>query len=82
MGLVVSGGDRVVRGRSRADDGLCGAVVRHPAPLFDLGLYRLRSYAVANVASIFFAFAFFGWLVPLPTLIQTVWGWSVLTTGF
>ncbi|NDH87098.1 MAG: MFS transporter, partial [Actinobacteria bacterium] len=51
---------------------------RHPAPLFDLGLYRLRSYAVANVASVFFAFAFFGWLVPLPTLIQSVWGWSVL----
>ena len=55
---------------------------RHPAPLFDLGLYRLRSYSVANVASVFFAFAFFGWLVPLPTLIQSVWGWSVLTTGF
>ena len=31
------------------------AVARHSAPLFDLGLYRLRSYAVANVASIFFA---------------------------
>ncbi|MEO0493845.1 MAG: MFS transporter [Actinomycetota bacterium] len=55
---------------------------RHPAPLFDLGLYRLRSFSVANVATVFFAFAFFGWLVPLPTLIQTVWGWSVLETGF
>ncbi|MEM9521970.1 MAG: MFS transporter [Actinomycetota bacterium] len=55
---------------------------RHPAPLFDLGLYRLRSFAVANIATIFFAFAFFGWLVPLPTLIQNVWGWSVLRTGF
>lgn len=55
---------------------------RHPAPLFDLGLYRLRSYWVANVATVFFAFAFFGWLVPLPTLIQNVWGWSVLRTGF
>lgn len=55
---------------------------RHPAPLFDLELYRLRSYSVANIASVFFAFAFFGWLVPLPTLIQSVWGWSVLTTGF
>ncbi|MEM9464422.1 MAG: MFS transporter [Actinomycetota bacterium] len=55
---------------------------RHPAPLFDLGLYRLRSFSVANVATVFFAFAFFGWLVPLPTLIQNVWGWSVLRTGF
>ena len=55
---------------------------RHSAPLFDLGLYRLRSFSVANVATVFFAFAFFGWLVPLPTLIQNVWGWSVLKTGF
>ncbi len=55
---------------------------RHRAPLFDLSLYRLRSYWVANVATVFFAFAFFGWLVPLPTLIQNVWGWSVLRTGF
>lgn len=55
---------------------------RHPAPLFDLGLYRLRSFSVANVATVFFAFAFFGWLVTLPTLIQNVWGWSVLRTGF
>ena len=55
---------------------------RHPAPLFDLGLYRLRSFSVANLATVFFAFAFFGWLVPLPTLIQNVWGWSVLKTGF
>ncbi|MEM8705756.1 MAG: MFS transporter [Actinomycetota bacterium] len=55
---------------------------RHPAPLFDLDLYRLRSFSVANIATVFFAFAFFGWLVPLPTLIQNVWGWSVLKTGF
>lgn len=55
---------------------------RHPVPLFDLGLYRLRSYSVVNVASVFFAFAFFGWPVPLPRLIQSVWGWSVLKTGF
>ena len=55
---------------------------RHPAPLFDLGLYRLRSFSVANVATVFFAFAFFGWLVPLPSLIQNVWGWSVLRPGF
>ena len=55
---------------------------KHPAPLFDLDLYRLRSFSVANIATVFFAFAFFGWLVPLPTLIQNVWGWSVLRTGF
>ena len=54
---------------------------RHPAPLFDLELYRLRSYSVANIASVFFASAAFVWLVPLHTQIQSVRGWSVLTTG-
>ena len=34
--------------------------------LFDLGSTGFCSYSVANVASVFFAFAFFGWLVPLP----------------
>ncbi len=55
---------------------------RHPAPLFDLRLFGLRSFSVANLANVFFSIGFFSWLVTLPTLIQTVWGWSVLKTGF
>ncbi|HEX9259413.1 MAG TPA: DHA2 family efflux MFS transporter permease subunit [Acidimicrobiales bacterium] len=55
---------------------------RHPRPLFDLALMRLRSYRVSNLGSLFFAVAFFGWLVLLPTFIEGVWGWSVLKTGF
>lgn len=54
----------------------------HPAPLFDLGLFRLRTYAVANAGQVFFVAAFFAWLVLLPTYIQSTWGWSVLRTGF
>jgi len=54
---------------------------RHPRPLFDLALAKLRSYRVSNLASIFFAAAFFGWLVLLPTFIEGIWGWSVLKTG-
>jgi MFS family permease len=56
--------------------------LRHPAPLFDLDLFRIRSYAVANAGSLLFAVAFFGWLTFLPTFIQGEWGWSVLQTGF
>ena len=56
--------------------------LRHPRPLFDLSLFRLRSYATANIATMLFGIAFFGWLVPLPTLLQDLWGWSVLETGF
>ena len=54
---------------------------RHPAPLFDLDLLRIRSFVLGNLGSLFFAFGFFALLVPLPTFIQEVWGWSVLHTG-
>ncbi len=55
---------------------------RHPAPLFDLGLYRIRSYTVGTVGAVLFAMAFFGWLVQLPNFLQQVWGYSVLQAGF
>lgn len=54
---------------------------RHPAPLFDLGLLRIRSFVLGNLGSLFFALGFFALLVPLPSFIQDVWGWSALETG-
>lgn len=54
---------------------------RHPAPLFDLDLLRIRSFVLGNVGSLFFALGFFALLVPLPSFIQEVWGWSALETG-
>ena len=54
---------------------------RHPAPLFDLGLLRVRSFALGNLGAFFFSVAFFATLVPLPSFIQDVWGWSVVHTG-
>ena len=54
---------------------------RHPAPLFDLGMLRIRSFVLGNFGSLFFALGFFAFLIPLPTFIQEVWGWSVLQTG-
>ncbi len=53
----------------------------HPAPLFDLRLLRIRSFVLGNLGSLFFAIGFFALLVPLPTFIQEVWGWSALETG-
>jgi EmrB/QacA subfamily drug resistance transporter len=55
---------------------------QHPSPLFDLNLLRIRSYAAANLGSLCFATAFFGWLALLPTYVQEVWGYSVLKAGF
>ena len=54
---------------------------RHPAPLFDLELMRIRSFVLGNLGSLFFALGFFALLVPLPSFIQEVWGWSVVETG-
>ena len=54
---------------------------RHPAPLFHLDLLRIRSFVLGNVGSLFFAVGFFALLVPLPSFIQEVWGWSALETG-
>ena len=55
--------------------------LHHPAPLFDLGLMRIRSFVLGNLGSLFFALGFFALLVPLPSFIQDVWGWSVVETG-
>ena len=55
---------------------------RHSAPLFDLGLFRLRSYLVGNLGTVTFATAFFAWLIVLPEFLQRAWGWSVLRSGF
>ena len=54
---------------------------RHPAPLFDLGLMRIRSFVLGNLGSLFFAVGFFALLIPLPSFIQDVWGWPVVETG-
>ena len=54
----------------------------HAEPLFDLGLFKIRTFAVANIGSVFFLVAFFSWLIVLPEFIQETWGWSVLQSGF
>ncbi|MFV2039350.1 MAG: DHA2 family efflux MFS transporter permease subunit [Acidimicrobiales bacterium] len=53
----------------------------HPRPLFDLGLFRIGSFARGNIATVFFMLAYFGYAIPMPTYIQSVWGWSVIRTG-
>ncbi|MCP4226467.1 MAG: DHA2 family efflux MFS transporter permease subunit [Actinomycetia bacterium] len=53
----------------------------HESPLFDLDLFKARSYTLGNLGSVCFVVAFFAYFVPLPTFIQQIWGWSVLETG-
>jgi EmrB/QacA subfamily drug resistance transporter len=55
---------------------------RHPAPLFDLRLFGIRSYAIGLVGALLFSAGFFGSWVLLPSFVQRWWHWSVLKTGF
>ena len=55
---------------------------QHPEPLFDLGLFKIRSFRIGSIGTVFFIVAFFSWLISLPTFLQGAWEWSVLETGF
>ena len=54
----------------------------HPAPLLDLDLFRIRSFAVANLCQAIYVSGCFGWLVLMPSFFVHVWKWSPLKAGF
>jgi EmrB/QacA subfamily drug resistance transporter len=53
----------------------------HPAPVFELDLWRVRSFAVANGAMLLFSVAFYAMLFANVLFLVNVWGYSVLTAG-
>lgn len=55
--------------------------LRHPAPLFDLALFKIRSYRIGLLGSLLFSAGFFGSWVLLPTFVQAYWKWGVVKTG-
>jgi EmrB/QacA subfamily drug resistance transporter len=55
--------------------------LRHPAPVIDLALFRVRSFAVANVASVLFSTAFSAMLLAGVLFLTTVWHYSILEAG-
>jgi EmrB/QacA subfamily drug resistance transporter len=56
--------------------------VHHPAPVIELSLFRVRSFAVANVGSFVFATAFFALLLCNVLFLTGVWHYSILRAGF
>jgi EmrB/QacA subfamily drug resistance transporter len=54
---------------------------RHPAPVIELGLLRVRSFAVANVGVFLFALGFYAVLLANILFLTSVWEWSVLKAG-
>lgn len=54
---------------------------RHPAPVVDLALFRVRSFAVANVAMFVFCVGFFSMLLGNVLFLTSVWEYSTLRAG-
>src|SRR4051812_41000495 len=55
---------------------------RHPAPVVEPALFRVRSFAVANAGAFAFALGFYAFLLGNVLFLTGVWHYSVLTAGF
>ncbi len=53
----------------------------HPSPVIDPAIVRVRSFAVANLASLFFSAAFAAFLLSNVLLLTSVWHESIVTAG-
>jgi MFS family permease len=54
---------------------------RHPAPVVELSLLRVRTFAVANAGTLIFAIAFYAQILNNVLYLTQVWGYSTLTAG-
>lgn len=54
---------------------------RHPEPVLDLGLFRSRSFSVANCSTVLFSAGFAAYGLNNVLFLRTVWGMSVLKAG-
>ena len=54
---------------------------RHPAPIVDLALYRVRDFRLANGMSLLYLGAFAGTYFAMIQFLQNVWGLSPLQAG-
>jgi EmrB/QacA subfamily drug resistance transporter len=55
--------------------------VRHPAPLVELPMLRVRSFSMAALAALLFSAGFGAMLLGGVLFLTQVWGYSVLTAG-
>jgi EmrB/QacA subfamily drug resistance transporter len=54
---------------------------RHPAPVVELALFRVRSFAVANAGGFVFSLGFYALLLCNVLFLTGVWGYSILKAG-
>jgi MFS family permease len=55
---------------------------RHPAPIVEPALFRVRSFSVANAGAFAFALGFYAFLLGNVLFLTGVWHYSVLSAGF
>ncbi|WAC57845.1 DHA2 family efflux MFS transporter permease subunit [Gordonia sp. SL306] len=55
---------------------------RHPEPVIDPALLRVRAFTFANITAVLFAIPFAGALLANILWLQQVWGYSAIKTGF
>jgi len=55
---------------------------RHAAPVIELSLFRIRSFAVASTAVFVFSVAFYALLLCNVLFLTQVWDYSILKAGF
>jgi len=54
---------------------------RHPAPVVELGLFKDRTFAVANAGSVFLGLGLYAMAINSVLYFTSVWGWTILATG-
>ena len=54
---------------------------RHERPAIEIGLWRSRRFAAANVASLLYGAALFPWMLVGVLFLVTIWGYSPLEAG-
>jgi EmrB/QacA subfamily drug resistance transporter len=54
---------------------------RVPVPAIEVGLWRSRTFAIANVASLLYGLALYPWMLLGVLVLTNVWGYSPLEAG-
>jgi EmrB/QacA subfamily drug resistance transporter len=54
----------------------------HPAPAIEIGLWRSRTFAWANAASVLFGLSMFSWMLCSVLFLTEIWGYRELVAGF
>jgi NTE family protein len=77
--------DRVLGAWLASAIALCALAVRtrrHPAPVLEPALLRIRSFAIGNTAMLVLSMGFYALLLSNVLFLTQVWGYSVLDAGF